>query len=100
MPFMQVMAPIGMDDMTGNIQDMLSNIMPKKNKTRRLKVGEAREIFIHEEAEKLIDMEDVIKIAIERAEQNGIIFLDEIDKIAGSDSSGPDVKKVSSSRSS
>ena len=93
MPLMQVMGPIGMDDMPGNIQDMLSNIMPKKNKTRRLKVEEAREIFIHEEAEKLIDMDDVIKIAIDRAEQNGIIFLDEIDKIAGSESSGPDVSR-------
>ena len=46
MPLMQVMGPIGMDDMTGNIQDMLSNIMPKKNKTQRLKVEDAREIFI------------------------------------------------------
>jgi ATP-dependent HslUV protease ATP-binding subunit HslU len=90
---MGVMGPIGMDDMTGNIQDMLSNIMPKQNKTRRLKVEEARDIFIHEEAEKLIDMDDVMKIAIDRAEQNGIIFLDEIDKIAGADSSGPDVSR-------
>ena len=93
MPLMQVMGPIGMDDMTGNIQDMLSNIMPKQNKTRRLKVEEAREVFIHEEAEKLIDMDDVFKIALERSEQNGIIFLDEIDKIAGAESSGLDVSR-------
>jgi ATP-dependent HslUV protease ATP-binding subunit HslU len=93
MPLMQVMGPIGMDDMTGNIQDMLSNIMPKQNKTRRLKVNEAREVFIHEEAEKLIDMDDVVKISLERTEQNGIIFLDEIDKIAGAESSGPDVSR-------
>ena len=93
MPLMQVMGPIGMDDMTGNIQDMLSNIMPKQNKTRRLKVNEAREVDIHEEAEKLIDMDDVVKIALGRAEQNGIIFLDEIDKIAGAESSGPDVSR-------
>ena len=93
MPLMQVMGPIGMDDMTGNIQDMLSNIMPKQNKTRRLKVKEAREVFIHEEAEKLIDMDDVVKIAMDRTEQNGIIFLDEIDKIAGTESSGPDVSR-------
>ena len=93
LPLMQVMGPIGMDDMTGNIQDMLSNIMPKQNKNRRLKVEEAREVFILEEAEKLIDMDDVIKIALERAEQSGIIFLDEIDKIAGSESSGPDVSR-------
>ena len=93
MPLMQVMGPIGMDDMTGNIQDMLSNIMPKQNKTRRLKVEEARQVFIHEEAEKLIDMDDVVKIALDRTEQNGIIFLDEIDKIAGTESSGPDVSR-------
>jgi ATP-dependent HslUV protease ATP-binding subunit HslU len=93
MPLMQVMGPIGLDDMTGNIQDMLSNVMPKKNKTQRLKVADAREIFIKEEAEKLIDMDDVVKVAVTRTEQNGIIFLDEIDKIAGSESSGPDVSR-------
>ena len=93
MPLMQVMGPIGMDDMTGNIQDMLSSVMPKKNKTQRLKVSDAREIFIKEEAEKLIDMDDVVKVAVTRSEQNGIIFLDEIDKIAGSESSGPDVSR-------
>jgi len=88
MPFMQVMGPIGMDDITGNIQDMLSNVMPKKNKTQRLKVSEAREVFISEEAEKLIDMDDVIKSAINQTEENGIIFLDEIDKIAGGNNTG------------
>ena len=94
MPFMQVMGPIGMDDMTGNIQDMLSNVLPQKDKAQRLNVEDAREVFINEEAEKLIDMDDVIKLALNRSEQNGIIFLDEIDKIAGSDSSGgPDVSR-------
>jgi len=94
MPFMQVMGPIGMDDMTSNIQDMLSNVLPRKDKTQRLNVEDAREVFINEEAEKLIDMDDVIKLALNRSEQNGIIFLDEIDKIAGSDSSGgPDVSR-------
>ena len=93
MPLMQVMGPIGMDDITGNIQDMLSNVMPKKNKTQRLKVEDAREVFIKEEAEKLIDMDDVVKVAVTRTEQNGIIFLEEIDKIAGSESSGPDVSR-------
>ena len=94
MPFMQVMGPIGMDDMTGNIQDMLSNVLPRKDKTQQLNVEDSREVFINEEAEKLIDMDDVIKLALNRSEQNGIIFLDEIDKIAGSDSSGgPDVSR-------
>jgi ATP-dependent HslUV protease ATP-binding subunit HslU len=68
--------------------------MPKQNKSQRLKVEEAREVFIKEEAEKLIDMDDVIKVAVQRAEQNGIIFLDEIDKIAGAENSGgPDVSR-------
>ena len=88
LPLMQVMGPIGMDDMAGNIQDMLSNVLPKKKKTQQLKVADARELFIKEEAEKLIDMDDVTKIALNRTEQNGIVFLDEIDKIAGSESSG------------
>lgn len=94
MPLMQVMGPIGMDDITGNIQDMLSNVMPKQSKSQRLKVKDAREVFITEEAEKLIDMDDVVKVATNRAEQNGIIFLDEIDKIAGSgNAGGPDVSR-------
>ena len=88
LPLMQVMGPIGMDDMAGNIQDMLSNVLPKKKKTQQLKVADARELFIKEEAEKLIDMDDVTKVALNRTEQNGIVFLDEIDKIAGSESSG------------
>ena len=81
MPFMQVMGPIGMDDMTGNIQDMLSNVLPKQDKSQRLNVEDAREIFIKEEAEKLIDMDDVVKTALTQSEQNGIIFLDEIDML-------------------
>ena len=92
---MQVMAPVGMDDLSGNLQDMLSNIMPKKDKKRRLKVSEARDLFIQEESDKLIDMDEVIKSAINRSEENGIVFLDEIDKIAGygSSSGGPDVSR-------
>ena len=94
LPLMQVMGPIGMDDMTGNIQDMLSSVLPKKKKSQQLKVADARSVFIKEEAEKLIDMDDVTKIALNRTEQNGIVFLDEIDKIAGSDgSNGLDVSR-------
>jgi len=94
LPLMQVMGPIGMDDMAGNIQDMLSNVLPKKKKTQQLKVADARELFIKEEAEKLIDMDDVTKVALNCTEQNGIVFLDEIDKIAGSESSsGLDVSR-------
>ncbi len=94
MPMLQVMGPLGMDDMTSNIQDMLSSVMPTKKKTQRMKVSEAREVFSEEEAEKLIDMDDVIREAIDRVEQSGFIFLDEIDKIAGQGGgSSPDVSR-------
>lgn len=77
-----------------NIQDMLGGILPKKTKKRRVTVSDARKIFVQEEAEKLIDMDEVISTAIERAEQDGIIFLDEIDKIAGKNmGQGPDVSR-------
>jgi len=66
-----------------NIGEMFSGILPKKTKHRRVNVGEARKIFTQEEGDKLIDMDEVISTAVERAEQDGIIFLDEIDKIAG-----------------
>ena len=94
MPMLQVMGPLGMDDMSSNIQDMLSSVVPSKKKTQRMKVSEAREVFSDEEAEKLIDMDDVIRDAIVRVEQSGFIFLDEIDKIAGQGGgSSPDVSR-------
>ena len=94
MPMLQVMGPLGMDDMSSNIQDMLSSVLPSKKKSQRMKVSEARDVFSEEEAEKLIDMDDVIREAIDRVEQSGFIFLDEIDKIAGGSSgSSPDVSR-------
>lgn len=94
MPMLQVMGPLGMDDMSSNIQDMLSSVIPSKKKTQRIKVSEAREVFSDEEAEKLIDMDDVIREAIVRVEESGFIFLDEIDKIAGQGGgSSPDVSR-------
>jgi ATP-dependent HslUV protease ATP-binding subunit HslU len=73
---------------------MLGNLFPKRTKKRKVKVPEAREILIQEEAQKLIDTDKVVKLAIERVEQSGIIFVDEIDKIAGHDSTyGPDVSR-------
>ncbi len=94
MPMLQVMGPLGMDDMSSNIQDMLSSVVPSKKKTQRIKVSEAREVFSEEEAEKLIDMDDVVREAIDRVEQSGFIFLDEIDKIAGQGGgSSPDVSR-------
>lgn len=72
----------GMDQIGMNMQDALSSLMPKKKKKRKLPVKDARNILINEEANKLIDMDEVVQEAIERAEQAGIIFIDEIDKIA------------------
>lgn len=86
-------AGMGGDQMGMNMQEMFSNIMPKKKKKRRLAVKEAREILIQEEGQKLIDMDQVTQEALERVEQTGIIFLDEIDKIAGKDNHGPDVSR-------
>jgi ATP-dependent HslUV protease ATP-binding subunit HslU len=90
----QVFTPSGMEEMDVNIADMLGNMFPKRTKKRKVKVPEAMEILVQEEAQKLIDMDKVVKLAIERVEQSGIIFIDEIDKIAGREgTAGPDVSR-------
>ncbi len=90
----QVFSPSGMDDMDVNISDMIGNLFPKKTKMRKMNVPEAMEVLLQEEAQKLIDMDNVVKLAIDRVEQSGIIFIDEIDKVAGRESSaGPDVSR-------
>lgn len=77
-----------------NLNEMMGGLIPKNKKKRRVKVSEARRILMQEESEKLIDMDEVIREAIEKAEQDGIVFIDEIDKIAGNDrASGPDVSR-------
>ncbi|MGB3260945.1 ATP-dependent protease ATPase subunit HslU [Paenisporosarcina sp.] len=85
----------GMESMGQNMQDALSNLMPKKKKKRRLQVKDARRVLTLEEAHKLIDSEEVAQKSIERAEQTGIIFIDEIDKIAskGGNGSSADVSR-------
>jgi ATP-dependent HslUV protease ATP-binding subunit HslU len=95
MPLMQVMGPMNLEEMGINIQDMLGNIIPKRNKRRKLTVAEARLILIQEESQKLIDMEKAVKEAIERVENSGIVFIDEIDKIASTrgQQGGPDVSR-------
>jgi ATP-dependent HslUV protease ATP-binding subunit HslU len=94
MPMMQVISPIGVEELGVNLQDLMGNIFPKKMKRRKMTVAEARKYLTQEEAQKLIDMDQVIKEAILRVENSGIVFLDEIDKIAGEKSSGgPDVSR-------
>ncbi|MDP2267948.1 MAG: ATP-dependent protease ATPase subunit HslU, partial [Deltaproteobacteria bacterium] len=93
-PMIEIFTSSGVEDMGLNIKEMFGNIFPQKKKLRRVKVPEAREILSQEEAQKLVDMEKVTKTAIEKVEQSGIIFLDEIDKIVASDSAhGPDVSR-------
>ena len=93
-PMIEIFSAVGMEDMGLNLKDMLGNAFPQKKKRRTVKVPEALEILAEEEAQKLIDMDKVHKTAVERVEQSGIVFLDEIDKIVGSDSAhGPDVSR-------
>ncbi len=91
---MQVLGPMGLDDMGINFQEILGNMMPKKKKKRKTTIAEARQIIAQEEAQKLIDMDAVQREAIERVENSGIVFIDEIDKVAGGGKSqGPDVSR-------
>ncbi len=93
-PFVEVMAPQGMEEMENQLKEMFSNMMPKQTKKRRVKVPEALEILTVEEADKLVDMDAVVQEAIRRVEQTGIIFIDEIDKIAGRENAhGADVSR-------
>jgi len=93
-PMVEIFSSAGMEDMGLNIRDMLGNLFPQKKKRRRVKVPEALEILVEEEAQRLVDMDKVTKTAIERVEQSGIVFLDEIDKIVGGDGThGPDVSR-------
>ena len=94
MPMIEVLAPQGMEGMEFNLKEMFSNLLPKRTKKKTVKIPEAMEILTQEEAGKLIDMDKVIGEALRRVEQSGIVFLDEIDKIAGRESShGPDVSR-------
>ncbi len=94
-PIDNLMIPIGgMEGMDFNFAEMLQDMLPKRKKRRTVTVAEARRILIQDELDKLIDMDEVVNEAVERAEQMGIIFLDEIDKIAGERGSiGPDVSR-------
>ena len=94
MPFVEILSGPGMEEVDINFKDMFGNIFPKRTKRRKVRVPEALKLLEQEEAQRLIDMDDVTEEAIDRVEQSGIIFLDEIDKIAGRDhTQGPDVSR-------
>jgi ATP-dependent HslUV protease ATP-binding subunit HslU len=94
MPMIEVLAPQGLEGMEFNLKEMFSNLMPKKTKKKTVKIPEALEILTQEEAARLVDMDKVVGEAVRRVEQTGIVFLDEIDKIAGRDTAhGPDVSR-------
>ena len=94
-PMLQVLGPIGLEEMGLNLQDLFGNIMPKKSKKRKLSVAEAKKILTQEESQKLIDMDNVIKEAVDKVQNSGIVFIDEIDKITSNSGrqSGPDVSR-------
>lgn len=94
-PMMQVFTPIGIEEMGMNLQEMFGGLMPKKVRKRKTTVPEALKIITQQEAQKLIDMEEVVREAKTRVENSGIVFLDEIDKIAGGGGKGhgPDVSR-------
>ncbi|WP_078554688.1 HslU--HslV peptidase ATPase subunit [Bacillus alkalicellulosilyticus] len=91
--FLDMFQGAGMEQMGINMQDMLGNMMPKKKKKRKLTVAEARKVLTEEEAQKLIDMDEVTHEAVTKAEELGIIFIDEIDKVAGKNQSSADVSR-------
>jgi ATP-dependent HslUV protease ATP-binding subunit HslU len=94
MPMIEIFSSQGMEEMDMQLRDLFGNILPKKTKRRKVTVQEAYDLLIQEESKKLIDMDKVVSDAVERVEQAGIIFLDEIDKIASRDQThGPDVSR-------
>jgi ATP-dependent HslUV protease ATP-binding subunit HslU len=94
-PSMSIMTPQGVEEMGVQFRDLIGGMMPKRTKNRRMKVAEALAAFIHEEALGLVDMDRVRELAVERVEQSGIVFIDEIDKVATGQASsrGPDVSR-------
>jgi ATP-dependent HslUV protease ATP-binding subunit HslU len=94
---MQMFGPMGMEEMGINIQEMLGPMLPRKRKSRKVTVSEAKSLLLAEEVDKLLDQDAIVREALRRTEENGIVFIDEIDKVAGSEDggggSGPDVSR-------
>jgi ATP-dependent HslUV protease ATP-binding subunit HslU len=94
MPMMEVLSGQGMEEVGIHLKDMLSNMLPQRTKRRRVAVAEARRLLTQEEAQKLVDMDEVVSQAVRRVENSGIVFLDELDKVAGREGGhGPDVSR-------
>jgi ATP-dependent HslUV protease ATP-binding subunit HslU len=94
MPTVEIFSSSGLEEMEFNIKEIFGGMLPTRKKNRRVKIPEAQEILFQEESQRLIDMDKAIEQAIRITEQNGIIFLDELDKVAGAESSyGPDVSR-------
>ena len=93
-PMLELLPGQGMEEIGINLKDMLSNLMPGRTRRRRVKIAEARRLLAQEEAQKLVDVDEAVGQAIRRVEDSGIVFLDELDKIAGRESGrGPDVSR-------
>jgi ATP-dependent HslUV protease ATP-binding subunit HslU len=93
-PIVEVLSPMGMEELGVNFHEIFSGLMPKKPKRRRMSVKEARSFIVNEELNRLVNMDDVVAEALERVQESGIIFVDEIDKIATSEGkTGPDVSR-------
>jgi ATP-dependent HslUV protease ATP-binding subunit HslU len=93
-PFFEIITPAGVEELNMQVQDMLGGMLPRKTKQRKLTVQEAMKVLSQEEAERLVDMDEVTREAIHRVENSGIVFLDEIDKIASVEKTqGPDVSR-------
>lgn len=93
-PVVEIFSPMGMEELGINFQEMFSGLMPKKTKKRKMTIAEARKFLFSEELSRLVNMDEVISIALERAQESGIIFIDEIDKIVGDKNKvGPDVSR-------
>jgi ATP-dependent HslUV protease ATP-binding subunit HslU len=94
LPLVEIFTPAGIEEMDINMQEMFGGLLPPKRKRRKVTVLEARDILVEEEAQKLVDMDKVMGEAIERVENSGIVFIDEIDKITGPKATGgPDVSR-------